>query len=51
MQIEALEKQFDVKNHSYGDLKISESKAPKKFIAAMTNYLKKNQVNKISKAM
>ena len=51
MQIEALEKQFDVKNHSYGDLKISESKAPKKFIAAMSNYLKKSQANKISKAM
>ena len=51
MQTEALEKQFDVKNHSYGDLKISESKAPKRFVVAMSNYLKKNQVNKISKAM
>lgn len=51
MQTKALEKQFDVKNHSYGDLKISEAKAPKRFIAAMANYLKKKQVNKISKAM
>ena len=51
MQIEALEKQFDVKNHSYGDLKISESKAPERFITAMSNYLKKSQVNKISRAM
>lgn len=51
MQIEALEKQFDVKNHSYGDLKISESKAPERFITAMSNYLKKSQANKISRAM
>lgn len=51
MQIEALEKQFDVKNHSYGDLKISESKAPEKFVVAMSNYLKKSHANKVSKAM
>ena len=51
MQIEALEKQFDVKNHSYGDLKISESKAPRRFVAAMTNYLKKSHTDKISRAM